>query len=549
MMIAVPSLQVVLFFLVTLPLGSAFDRDSCFSKTKALLSNQSLSSTSDYFFRDTFDGDPYNGDDNMTLTLGGCNALCGPKQTWYNDIGPRLTIWLIPILLLLANMDLSPLHKRNFLAILHLLGDPIDSVWSLLHKLDAWDRCSVLAARCNNVCPSCQNAIASVFAAYEEVQGPKITSERYFKALLKQRNPAMNFNEWRLAAVRLADSRTDELGRTVLAFLLYLFQLICAFVPEVGGAPPGPPGGRIATGVLLSWLVLAIIISNAIGNLPSRRTAYNILADLAASTGDERFHVVDQRSVFLPNVPTLTQASSTDYFHALGWSGAIYTYRPWKLRYVTSTRHRYLHTLLLVTIAAAPVLIGLIGGVLILWYQLPTGLNCRHVWLITVALLWNVSALITFVTYSSRIATGKYHWRFTLIKDACIAIPSVLAMFLSAVGLFNSCWCWSGPFQYPGNGRVPLPEKVYLANAKSTYPMIVGVGLLLQITLVIVVTVVWRRGLRLLRWSEKMRKGEWDRVTGREFCECNGRSRHMSQDSEMSLLKSGVRVASAAVQE
>lgn len=430
-MMLVSSLTLNLFLLiVALPLGSAFDRDSCFQTTQYLLGNQSLSPTSPFFFRDTFDSPPYNGVDNMTLTLDGCNALCGPKHTWYTDVGPRLTIWLIPILLLLANVELSPLDKRNFLAVLHLLGDPIDSIWSLLHKLDAWDRCSALAARCNGVCPSCQRVIASVFAGYEEVQGPRIKSERYFETLLQQRNPATHFNEWRRAAVRLADSRTDELGRTVLAFLFYMFQLVCAFVPEVGGAPPGPPGGRIATGVLLSWLVPAILISNAVGNLPSSRTAYNILADLAANTGDDTFHVVDQRSVFLPTFPSLAQACSTEYFRALGWSGAIYMYRPWKLRYVTPTRHRHLHTLLLATLAAAPVLIGLVGGVLILWYQLPVGLNCRHVWLVGVALLWIASAFITLMTHGSGFATGTYHWRFTLIKDACIAVPSLLAMFL-----------------------------------------------------------------------------------------------------------------------
>ena len=546
MMMLVPSLTLT-FLIVALPLGVAYDRESCFQTTKLLLGNQSLSPTSPFFFRDARDSPPYNGLDNMTLTLDGCNALCDPKQTWYLDVGPRLTVWLLPILLLLANVELSPLDKRNFLAILHLLGDPIDSIWSLLHKLDAWDRCSALAGRCKDVCPSCQPVIACVFAGYEEVQGPRIKSERNFEALLQQCNPSTQFNEWRRAAVRLADSRTDELGRTVLAFLLYLLQLVCAFVPEVGGAPTSPPGGRIATGVLLSWVVPAALISNAVGNLPSRRTAYNIMADLAANTGNDTFHVLDQRSIFLPTFPSIAQTCSNEYFRALGWSGAIYMYRPWKLRYITSTRHRYLHTLLLATLAAAPVLIGLAGGVLILWYQTPVGLNCRHIWLISVALLWILSTLITLITHDSSFATGKYHWRLTLIKDACIAVPSLLAMFLSAVGLYNSCWCWSGPFQYPHQGRVSLLQTTYLNNAKSVYPKIVGTVLLLQIALVIMVAVVWRRGLRLLRWSEKRRKKEFDRVMGRELCECTrdgARSRQSSLGSEMFLLKSEVRVVS-----
>lgn len=495
----------------------------------------------------------------MTLTLEGCDAICGPQQTWYTGIGPRLTAWLIPALLLLANIEIGPLGKRNYLVLLHLMGDPIDSFWSLLHKLDSWDYCFRLSARCTELCESCQLVVATVFAGYEEVQGPRIQSERDFEALFKQYNAINRFDEWRRAAIRFADGRNNELGRTTLAFLLYIFQLICNFVPEVGGAPPGPPGGRIATGVLLSWLVPAILMSNAMGGLTSRRTAYDIMADLARNTatpGQEAdvFRVTDRRSFFMSNSRLWAQTSLAGYDNALPWSGGLYMYRPWKLMHITKTNHSRLSVLLLFGLAATPVLIGLIGGVLILWYQLPTGLNCRHVWLVTVALLWNLSALVTMFTArpSSRFATGKYHWRITLVKDACVAIPSVLIMFLSAVGLFNSCWCWSGPFQYGRKGRVPLPETVYLANARSVYPAILGLALLSQVLVVLVIMVIWRRGMKLLRWSERDRKDVWSRVAttvtggpGVALCTCtcvstqiSHRDRHMSASSEMySLLK------------
>jgi len=68
-------------FLFSLPLGFGFDRDTCFTTAKDMLGNQTLLPNSSYFFRDTFDSPPYNGADNMTLTLAGCNFLCGPKQT------------------------------------------------------------------------------------------------------------------------------------------------------------------------------------------------------------------------------------------------------------------------------------------------------------------------------------------------------------------------------------------------------------------------------------------------------------------------------------
>ena len=491
--------------LVLLPIASAFDRDLCLQTALDSLSNQSLSPHSSYFFRDTPLSPSYNGPSNMTFTLAGCDAFCGPQQTWYTDIAPRLTVWLLPVLLLLANVELSPLDKRRFFALVHWLGDPIDSIWSLLHKLDAWDRCCALAEEneCADLCPRCQHVVAAVFAGFEEVQGPRIASEDEFKTLLpKDRDTlARNFVGWRRAAVRLADGRTDELSRTALAFLLYVFQLVAAFVPAIGGVPSSPPGGRIATSVLLSWLVPAIFLSNAVGNLTSCRTACNVVTDLTANTGgDAPFDVLQP------------------------WSGAIYAYRPWKLRRIRSSpkQHRR-RTLFIGLLAAVPVLLGFFGGVLVLWYQLPTGLNCRHLWLFGVTMMWLMSALITCITHGPLFAAGVYHWHLTLIKDAVIAVSSLLIMFLSGVGLFNFCWCWSGPFQYSSTGRVPLTVTVYLENSKSVYPLIVGVTLLLEIGVFVIAAVVWRRGFSLLRMSDESRRKEWERVRSGEGCKCFAR--------------------------
>lgn len=76
----VPSLAFLLFF-VAVPFGLAFDRDGCHEKMLRQLGNQSLSSTSSFFFNDSSQSPPYNGADNLTLNLAGCNALCGPQQT------------------------------------------------------------------------------------------------------------------------------------------------------------------------------------------------------------------------------------------------------------------------------------------------------------------------------------------------------------------------------------------------------------------------------------------------------------------------------------
>lgn len=261
-------------FLVAVRRANAFDRDTCLQSAKWMLGNSTLPPDSPYFYRETPDSPPYIDANNMTLTLTGCNAICGLQQTWYPDVGPRLSGWVIPVLLLLINVKVSAVGKRNFLELLHLLGDPVDSLWSLIHKIDAWDCCYTHAAQYTKLCPSCQLIVATVFAGHEEVQGPRFTSGcNNLDALIDKFHLVNHFDEWRRTAVHLAGGRTDELVRTVLALILYLYQMVSNFVPAVGGTPLSPSGSRIDTGVLLSCFVPAIILTNAVGTLPSRRSA------------------------------------------------------------------------------------------------------------------------------------------------------------------------------------------------------------------------------------------------------------------------------------
>jgi hypothetical protein len=70
----------------------------------------------------------------MTLSLDDCNRLCGPK-TFYVNAGPRFITWILPIVLLLSNIELSFIDKWRFATLFQVLGDPVDAIWSLIHKM------------------------------------------------------------------------------------------------------------------------------------------------------------------------------------------------------------------------------------------------------------------------------------------------------------------------------------------------------------------------------------------------------------------------------
>ena len=495
-----------------------FDKGQCYTRILALTSNGTLPLNDEVFFRDAT-GQPMNNPENLSLTIDGCNELCGVKQNWYPDIGPRLSAWLIPVLLLVINVELSPLDKRRFLAILHLLGDPIDSLWSLIHKLDSWDRCYDMAERYEGICERCKRVVATVFAGFEELEGPRFRSDTSSTAFVDKRDLLLHFQEWRRTAIKLADSRTDEFFRTCLAILLYIYQLIAGFVTKVGGGSTSPPGGRIATGVFLSWLIPTILLSNAIGNFPSRRTCFDILSHFGEHTGMP-IHALDREYDVSSYFAPLGLTQRANYFQSLGWSGGIHSFRPWKSRYTVPERRRS-RAVAVFMLAISPMFVGMTGAFIILWVGLPIGLNCRHTWVIGIFLAWFVSAFITWLSDYPRLMTGKYHWHFVLVKDTMIAVPSVIIIFLSACGLFNSCYCWSGAFYYRDKAHFLMTtDRFWEAKGRSTFPLVVGVCVALQLAIFGATAVYLRRGLKLLRWSELSRSEEWNHGIGCKRCTC-----------------------------
>jgi hypothetical protein len=307
--------------------GPKFDRSKCRDEIIALQKQTNFTkNTPEYFFQDPTSRLLKNGSDNMTVALAACYEFCG-SWTFYWDAVPRLTTWILPVLLLLSNIELSPIDKKRFMTVIHALGDPIDSFWSLIHKIYIWHRlyeiglkkspredgdkkgyfarifsalvaalvtgwhrfCEILRLR-----PPSSDArmtrgdrariIASVLAGFEEISGAKIESENYYHMITQQLGQLgepgedpKKFEEWRRTARILADARTNEFLRTCLAIFVYIFGLIAAFITGVGGGNTTPPGGRIGSAIFLSWLVPLGLLSNTIGTFTSRRTCLTIM--------------------------------------------------------------------------------------------------------------------------------------------------------------------------------------------------------------------------------------------------------------------------------
>lgn len=80
---------------------------------------------------------------NVSLTQASCTAIAGSDWTYYPaaDIWSRLTAWKFPLLQLVASFPRPPLSFWvEFFVIVHLLGDPIDTIKNLLTKMSTCQR-------------------------------------------------------------------------------------------------------------------------------------------------------------------------------------------------------------------------------------------------------------------------------------------------------------------------------------------------------------------------------------------------------------------------
>jgi hypothetical protein len=297
------------FLLLTSP-TLAFDREDCFRRVSAQLHNNISMALDTVLFR-KIPASLFN----PILTLEGCYELCDKHATIYNDIGPRLATWLIPTLFLLANLQFAPIGKERFLAVVHVLGDPIDSMFSLLSKLEVWNRCYFRAEKFHQQYPrdillpgvNLVKNLAMIFSAIEETMGPLSTFDdplELFLSLFGERAP--NHSDFEVICSRsageLADVRIKEMRRTWLSVGLYLFGVIAAFIPKISGEITSLVGGRIAFAMLLSPLLPNVLLSNTIGDFVNRRESLRKLISFQKALKESEPHRHDCNSDNSSNV-------------------------------------------------------------------------------------------------------------------------------------------------------------------------------------------------------------------------------------------------------
>jgi hypothetical protein len=235
-----------------------------------------------------------------------CLAQCGNQTEAFDDSIPRLNTWFLPILVLLFSLHCStsggnsqrrkrivPSFLNGVEAVAHTLGDPAHYTYCILTRGRVWRRCiqraQLIADPIDEAYESEVIRIAGILAAFERIHEyvQKNNPKRRWRTGARTRvveddtmlrnATAETFRIYAKEYARpipcrqgvvgnIVGVRTGSIYSVIPAIGLYAWQVVGAFVPTIGQSP-NPSGGRVASALLLSWILSAVLCSNTVGDL------------------------------------------------------------------------------------------------------------------------------------------------------------------------------------------------------------------------------------------------------------------------------------------
>lgn len=411
------------------------------------------------------------------VSLSLCERLCGDGYDLWpaKETLSRVVLWVVPAIVLLAHFHFAPLGAGNVCAVLvHLVGDPIDSIRSMLIRQEVNRRLYRRAQHLFGEIRERGEAVASIWATYEELGwqeasgfiGSPISLDKYEWYLIEQ------------ASYQLSCCRSEASLGTWAAILGFFAALLGAFIRTWIYRLNNQTSHTIAVVMLLSHFIPIVKISGDIGAFGSSTSAMDILQklrrDLQAHSRDVNdpshnplFPRLDfcKDSSWNSGADHAAEARRTDHDNIVDWPGvASYSgmnspWRPCKTVPVNSLspkKDRGRRMLLLISMMF--VIAGSWGPAFYLSYHNGNnGFGCRCLAWTLILVLWLISLgsdrLLSFGVHRLRHSnlfqylrwsTNRALWLFTVAKDSFVSLIVVGIIAAVQLGLLNTCWCLSG---------------------------------------------------------------------------------------------------------
>lgn len=307
-----------------------------------------------------------------------------------------------------------------------------------------------------------------------------------------------------------------------MATLVFFAQLFAAFwktLDQVGNHPDSEnpeslalnrAPHNIAFGALYFWLPFAVLSTAIVGGAQTQNSVPRILNRLREDTeeifGANREATAEERA--LMSFPVLQFSMPERRV-----SGGLPTWQPDKFDDWTSDNHKgvkffFFGFLLSTTIAAIPT----IAAMWVSWRTPTEGFGCRSVtqasffvsWLLNLTSDWILSKCTRRPKGHGIARSQRIYW-ITFVKDFLLTSGAIIALTCSAIGVFNSCNCWTKwfPDQSGGQRYLSFPEEQLVFDdirrrLRYEFAIVTTVALGLELFIFVLVWLYFRHGSAVL---------------------------------------------------
>lgn len=375
------------------------------------------------------------------LTYDACVELNAEGNGWglfvMSDVRYRFQLWKTPLIQLMAQMQLPPLGwKSNIFVVLHLIGDPLDTIWSLSHKIYLTHR-RVEKWSHEKDC----NAMATIVVSYDEwgegskmedtllhvfTIGEPVVRDLPNKSLIEEQQERIR-NACRNAAQSLSADRSTSFVPVAVSVAIFGGAIRIAFDKKFSAASvinEGITPYYIAHTALYFNVLPAILLSAIIGVSQDRDSIPHILKQLRSDTKDD---------LMLPD--------GLDFWKRIT-SGAIYSWQPKKWQCLTfNGRDACWKRWLIAVLSWSIVLSGCLVAIYLAYTAVPTGFGCREIGMSSTLGMWILSA--SFDIYAERSFKPKGCYTLVFLKDLICSLAVVLYHVTTYLGMYNRCSCWT----------------------------------------------------------------------------------------------------------
>jgi hypothetical protein len=420
-----------------------------------------------------FYGDPKNSE----LTLAGCRAVCGTGYvTWRaEDSFGRIGMWIVPALVLLGRLAFPILDPKNcFDVICHVIGNPIDSLFSLIvrYETQIWLERRVYAIV--GLSEGQAKDVAEICIVYEQF-GWMVTTPEYFERSFRFYDEKFpRAAEWVIiedAARQLRILRQKStvfalmaIGTLVLSLLSAIFQTINQ-IEQAQTRINIEVAHTIAVVCLLFFSIPLVWFSSRIGTYTCIIETIHIINNMRSRLHQHSQHPHHARGqpLFpeLPSVPSIAPGKPPITINEKNWPNhaayyGVHSYwRPSKRLPTDSANYKETGTLsstALLCLSASWVVFGAALPAIFLSATNHTnlrevGFGCRSLSWTLILTTWLLSFLcdIPIRAYIKRDnnpwATIKVQRNYMMIKDFFITCAIIVAVMMVQFGVYNSCFC------------------------------------------------------------------------------------------------------------